>query len=640
MRVINKILFYINWGQVVLLSLSLLVVPGIRPGLCSQQSLDFIYIDSSVDEAAGGHAALRLGHTVFHYQYYDEGYFLLVKDTWDDFRYKYNDLQNRTLAIAEIPLSIEAYRKIKNRFLARYLLQEKRFAYLKQLEAEEIFFQDLFAGRGYVAVRGLGFFSFAAENDPLALSLKDYIGHKLGPAYLEKLLGEIEIQLKEGLQKLQPYSLESQRLDLYSPSLFSAGKTHDYFELHSLHQAVAVLIAARPVLGQMLFSSAEDIKPLNEFEIAKLGQYKQRLRRSILSLLQSSRPGRGSALLIQTARFQAISRSINKGRLITLDPFSEAVDTIRVDHLKSVHVAVRGDHGGSPEASGYYTYFEQIRQERADDVRQARDNFFLAQDNIDISFNQLEAALGQLGEIDRADKNHGKLRLEEGSLLPGRQRMVQVPVSLNRHDFGHFQEVSRAGKTLLQKQLLDVYEYNIFAKNCVTELFATVYSSFGDRESAEKELGGYLEPGEDFSFIPFQSFNLVRQRFPLATIEVLPSFHQRQIQELYRQQGARAYWQESNTLTSAIYFPWENDSAFLFFTQEMILFRPILGTVNFLYAAISSLGGIVWFPVDEGLLLKRSLRGMVFSLPELAFFNIRKGTFPTVVYENNRAGEE
>lgn len=49
------------------------------------ETLDYIYIDSSVDEAAGGHAAVRFGDSVFHFQYYSDGLFLLEKDQWTDF---------------------------------------------------------------------------------------------------------------------------------------------------------------------------------------------------------------------------------------------------------------------------------------------------------------------------------------------------------------------------------------------------------------------------------------------------------------------------------------------------------------------------------------------------------------------------
>ena len=42
--------------------------------------------------------------------------------------------------------------------------------------------------------------------------------------------------------------------------------------------------------------------------------------------------------------------------------------------------------------------------------------------------------------------------------------------------------------------------------------------------------------------------------------------------------------------------------------------------------AQSLLAGVFTLAVDRGDLLRAGLRGVLFSLPELAFFNIRKGS--------------
>ena len=43
--------------------------------------------------------------------------------------------------------------------------------------------------------------------------------------------------------------------------------------------------------------------------------------------------------------------------------------------------------------------------------------------------------------------------------------------------------------------------------------------------------------------------------------------------------------------------------------------------------------GLLWLPFDSGHLLDTALRGALFSLPELAFQNIRKGTFEWIAPE-------
>jgi hypothetical protein len=62
----------------------------------------FIYIDANVGGSSGGHSALRLGNTVYHFQYFPDGLFKLVRERWPHFRYIYNDLENRTLYVAHI----------------------------------------------------------------------------------------------------------------------------------------------------------------------------------------------------------------------------------------------------------------------------------------------------------------------------------------------------------------------------------------------------------------------------------------------------------------------------------------------------------------------------------------------------------
>jgi hypothetical protein len=67
---------------------------------------------------------------------------------------------------------------------------------------------------------------------------------------------------------------------------------------------------------------------------------------------------------------------------------------------------------------------------------------------------------------------------------------------------------------------------------------------------------------------------------------------------------------------------------FLFFTDDTVAARPVLGALNLVAGIGVAAAGLAMLPVDRGDLLKSGLRGVLFSLPELAFFNIRKGSFP------------
>jgi len=69
------------------------------------------------------------------------------------------------------------------------------------------------------------------------------------------------------------------------------------------------------------------------------------------------------------------------------------------------------------------------------------------------------------------------------------------------------------------------------------------------------------------------------------------------------------------------------------FTRNRV--TELIRTVNESFenreAGRQRLGGALLAPVDRGKLLMQSLRGMLYSLPEITFFNIRKGSFPSAL---------
>ena len=68
------------------------------------------------------------------------------------------------------------------------------------------------------------------------------------------------------------------------------------------------------------------------------------------------------------------------------------------------------------------------------------------------------------------------------------------------------------------------------------------------------------------------------------------------------------------------------DAIMAFFTDDAVLPRPLLGSLNLLAASGATVAGVAALPFDRGALLGAALRGAVFSVPELAFVNIRNGS--------------
>ncbi len=99
--------------------------------------LDFIYVNSNIGEAAGGHTAIRFDQTVFHYQFYPDGKFLLVRESWQHFLLVYHELRNRSIYKASLPLKEPDYNRLKKHF-TQLLIKQKQL-----LESEEKFEKNI-----------------------------------------------------------------------------------------------------------------------------------------------------------------------------------------------------------------------------------------------------------------------------------------------------------------------------------------------------------------------------------------------------------------------------------------------------------------------------------------------------------------
>ena len=134
-----------------------------------------------------------------------------------------------------------------------------------------------------------------------------------------------------------------------------------------------------------------------------------------------------------------------------------------------------------------------------------------------------------------------------------------------------------------------------------------------------------------FAFIPFVGQQIVRASYPVEATRYEPSYRTRGIALRSRQEGRlRTLLLESNTLTSQVYRPRAADSSFLFFSHRPIWARPLFGVANLTYGLLDTLGGVLIAPFDRARRLRRALRGVAVSAPELVFVNIRKGSFEEV----------
>jgi hypothetical protein len=177
----------------------------------------------------------------------------------------------------------------------------------------------------------------------------------------------------------------------------------------------------------------------------------------------------------------------------------------------------------------------------------------------------------------------------------------------------------------------------------VTELFRTIDQAMlqqaktqGNQDEllikeSENRLGGTISA--EYNFIPFISFQSVQENYKVTTNELLGSYRDQQLAKLYTKNNEFIVsLREANTFTSSIYDYNPDDAFFIFFTDGNPTLRPVFGLFNTAAGLGQSLLGFLSWPFDAGKHLKSGATGVLMSLPELLFFNMRKGSYKFLSY--------
>jgi hypothetical protein len=263
------------------------------------------------------------------------------------------------------------------------------------------------------------------------------------------------------------------------------------------------------------------------------------------------------------------------------------------------------------------------------------------------------AALEKVGnrfiELEQARDSGRTPRNDAGIVFPSREAQLRVP--LPRHmDGSHLPRELKAAREAGREytQALDrLYSYDLVRRNCVTEIFSVINHALAQRvqtadgrgkprvietadavrKESERQLGGYIDTLQGLSFIPFLSAREVKTTYAVVSNREQPSYRKARIAEMSREESPlMVSIRESNTITSTVYRPAPGDSMFLFFTDDALLLRPLLGAFNLFTGIGESLAGIATMPVAGPDRFLSGTKGVLFSLPELVFVNLRKGS--------------
>ena len=593
--------------------------------------IEYLSVEANEGGSSGGHAALRFDDVVYHFQHHAPGVLRLHREAADGFLFTYRLLQNRAIAVSRIAVADDTYTLLRGWFNRRYLTEGMQFDALDAASGDRALIELLLRRRrdadgvspsptaGGITLRGTGYFfadgfadgadqSSAAESAPL-VELRRRVQAFYGKDFLQKRSAEARATLTQLTPANSGFSFSRRYADLMTGLL-----------------AISALQRALPLQPDSFHAPAHDAYLLRDDERSALSAFAARLTDELLDLLQSPRPDWGYPLLVGMARLVALHESVRTGRLVFLDAFGPSAHVIppvawrgreamMIDLVDEAHAeldAARGLRtGGKPLREADYT--------------------------------RLESASNRFIELYRGITEQRGVRVQSGLLLPSRaaQRSDLIIPARSTAELQQDLAAAQARERATAHDLQQRYAYNLITRNCVSEIFRGLNSALAEatgrdapnandeplHAAARARLGGYLEPGAALTFIPFVSTRAVRDTYNVTATQELPSYRGQRLATMYRRENPFVvFLRESNTLTSTVYGPNPRDSFFVFFT-DAVPTRPLLGAVNLAAGLGAGAVGLAMLPFDGGSTLVAGVKGALFSLPELAFVNLRKGTF-------------
>jgi hypothetical protein len=573
----------IFWGA--LLSCAALAARAAPPA-----SLAWIYAEANTGSSSGGHVALLVRDTVYHVQQWPDGLYRLERQDWPTFRYLYAGLGNRTLALAHLDVAEADVERAHDHLARAYVAQQAERRQRERLALDRDWVAAWRAGRAPPPLAGAGLLAPEDAPDPHALALRAAVQERFGPDFLPA-----EIARQDAHARALPVE-PARGIELRETLLLAE-------TLRALEEAWP--IAAQATLPNEGFLA----EPLGPEEIAGASRHALAQRDAVLALLASRRPDRGHALAIAAARHQALQRSAERGVAVLLDPYAGL------------------ERPGAEDAAGPATWTQRAG-EMADVLRRGRPIVLGAKSFDEAQYHLLELGAGVYREYARGAAG-GPVRKLPRSAIPAAARGVDFRPEAGAAALAAAERDADEALAAQDRRLAALYPYGVIRRNCVTEIVRLLNDAF--EGEAARALGAELEPGAGFDFVPFAFFRSVTSRLRVAEIEIVPSHRERELARLLAEDPRLPRrLGESITFSSSIYTPRLRDGSFLFFTDDLFWRRPLLGLANLGFAAGSGVVGVAAAPFDGARRARAAGSGLWYSVPELFFFNIRKGTFEWV----------
>ena len=540
---------------------------------------------------------------------------------------------------------------MRDYFNVQHQTQQQQFKILDDLSKDQVLLQSFLLNKQNNALRleGVGLFYNEADFSmnqhtdrsvqarylsPTVIALNNEIKKIYGRDFLSQRAAKLIPQIKSLHPTQWQEYLQTVSEDHYPPMVYSFANR--YSDLITAMLTIQVIENGLALRSDAYIVASDQVFKLTDKELTALGLYRNQLKEGLIQLVNSNRPDWGYAVLVNTARLIAVDMSIKQGQLIFIDTHESRAEF--------------------NEEIGLAKYAVQIQRHLKDTHTSLLNTKSLLTQNkafTEMNYSLLEMQANRYIELSKAISGKQAIRFYGANLVPTKSITLPLPVvpdlpkaTIKRaiQQLSVFQEQHQ---TALKKS----YAYNLITRNCVTELFRLIDRAFIQqaedstntmpllKEESNQRLGGYVDTTR-VNFIPVTSHYAVRNNYKINKQMLLPSFRLMKLNESYaKENDLLVYLRENNTVTSTLYKRNPDDSFFIFFTDNELLLRPVYGAVNTLAGLGQSLLGLFTWTYDSGEMLSSGASGVLMSLPELLFVNMRKGSFRYLPYSHLSAAE-
>ena len=627
-------------------------------------SFEYLYVEANEGNSSGGHSALQLGDEIYHYQHHDSGLIRLLRQDKQEFHFLYRFLQNRRIHLSHIEVSDQTFTLLRDYFKLQFLAQDKQFRQLNDLHKNRTLLRrllykqssdDAFLDADFSAVlrlKGVGLFYAEQELDSQKMDghlnntnnlhskssqaiqiARKKIEQQYGRDYLTQRREQITHKIKTLEPSHWPVITSVLSKDNFPPTINSFADSYEDYLTGLV--AIKVLVEEQPLNPDAYFVTHEAVTPEQK---DVLERSRDQLSVSLIKSVNSGRPDWGYAVLVNTARYVAVELSLQLGLWVFVDDFAMDSEWISADQFAQNAAQMQ------TQTTDALANLIQTRKTLSSPTGLTESNY----SKLEMAANRYVELLN--GKQQKAIRYIGEKALPTKSVsLPNwlAPELTQLQLNLAITKLDNYE-------SQLFQELAVQYKYDLITRNCVTELFRAIVQALVSQNKEEidsskraelawqestKRLGGNVSA--TYNFIPFVSFQSVQDQYNVTTTEILNSYRGQQLDKLYAQnKGLISLLRESNTFTSTLYDYNSDDAFFVFFTDDTLLFRPVFGLFNTAAGIGQSVFGLLSWPFDTGKNLKSGATGILMSLPELLFFNMRKGSYKYLSYSQFVADEK